>query len=420
MSILSFFNKKEESLSSDETNISSVDIKDKKDGETYIAWGHRVCAIVSGSHIILPTFLKRAYNYSHCEQINDICLQNKHRKEIEENIANENNELEDLIQQLNSSNQEIEENKNRIEDRKREMAKITEEGYKPNKDARMKLRIGLIVLIPITIYLFLFYSSTFYSAFFRNSDKVTNVFTSMFDPNAIANAFNDGFMELLLVLSAPVIFLGLGYILHYFAIQKERIRYLKMAIIVGFTFCFDCLLAYLIGKTLHELGVMTGSIPEGDIYNLSKAVKDPNIWAVIFCGFVVYMIWGLVFDMIMSAYDRLDLNKTKIEAINKQVAGYDQKIKDLKQTNSNQQKDKTKKENEINKLKLDLTQTTWFNKDTIKKDMTDFFTGWITQMSIIGCSSKDQSDVSHINDITIKKLFDEPLKQQSVQKDTNG
>ena len=46
----------------------------------------------------------------------------------------------------------------------------------------------------------------------------------MFDPQALSKAMSEGIMELLFVLSAPIIFLGLGYSLHIFTQQKKKIE----------------------------------------------------------------------------------------------------------------------------------------------------------------------------------------------------
>ena len=49
------------------------------------------------------------------------------------------------------------------------------------------------------------------------------------------------------------------------------------------------------------------------------AIHDINSWAVIFCGFIVYIIWGIVFDQCMDAYDKMDLNKTKLKEIAQKI-----------------------------------------------------------------------------------------------------
>ena len=119
----------------------------RQEGETYRHWGLRVCAIASGSCYVLKPYLHNVYNYIHKEQ-ND-CKQRQQDKK-------------DRISELNVEKKEL---KNKA--------------YEVNKTAKLKLILGLIILVPLTFYLFLFYSSTFYSAFFKDFGASANVLNSM-------------------------------------------------------------------------------------------------------------------------------------------------------------------------------------------------------------------------------------------------
>ncbi len=412
MDLSSLFKNKENTsnVESVNSNISSYGSyspsnNDKNEKETYKHWGLRTCAIVSGSSYVLPVYLRSAFNLMYNEQVNNQEEQNRKVIQLQGGITQENNNLDAMQEDLTSCRNDIENSKSKISELISEKNSIIRKGYQVNKDAKMKMIIGLLVLLPITIYLFLFYSSTFYSAFFRRVEDVKNVFTSMFDPNALAISYNTGIMQLLLILSAPVIFLGLGYLLHYFSIQKEKSKYLKMGIVVVFTFMFDCLLAFLIGKSLHNLAVIIGSLPQNDVYGISQAVEDPNIWAVIFCGFVVYMIWGLVFDMVMTAYDKLDLNRSELRSIEQKQNDIEVLISNLKQEIKDKEEKITKKKNDIVKMNSQITNKVWIDYRIIKKEMTNFFSGWIAQMAILGQSYTEQDEAKKIFNDAIETLI---------------
>jgi hypothetical protein len=68
------------------------------------------------------------------------------------------------------------------------------------------------------------------------------------------------------------------------------------------TFSFDGLLAFIIEKKIYDFN-RTPTTPD---FNFRIAIKEPEFWMIIFAGFVVYLIWGLVFDFIMKEYDNLD------------------------------------------------------------------------------------------------------------------
>lgn len=259
-------------------------------GETYHHWGLRVCAIVDGSSFTLAPYLHNVYNYIYNEQVNNQALQETQRKELECQIEQKNNDIDNLKKQLENNREQKENCKSRIAELREEKKKIENEKYCVNKEAKLKLIIGLVILIPLTFYLFLFYSSTFYSAFFKDFTANADVLNSMFDAEALNKAFAASITELGFVLCAPIIFMGLGFALHFFTIQKGKMKYLKMVAILCVTFIFDAILAYMIGKHLHEMAVIIGTAPLDSTYGLSEALSDINTWAVIFCGFIVYII----------------------------------------------------------------------------------------------------------------------------------
>jgi hypothetical protein len=94
------------------------------------------------------------------------------------------------------------------------------------------------------------------------------------------------------------------------------------------TFLFDGLLAYIIEKKIYEFNKTPDSAP----YDLNIALGESEFWMIIFAGFVVYIIWGLVFDFVMKEFEnidkirafirgkkekQIDLEKLKVDIINK-------------------------------------------------------------------------------------------------------
>ena len=319
-------------------------------GETYEQWGTRICGIVTGRLTALPPYLQKVYNSIYNEQADNIELQKTARANTQAEIERTNEEIRVVNEKIEGVNSDIEDTLKKIEELKDERQEIKCGKEKVNKEQRLKLVIGLVIIIPLTFYLFLFYSSTFYSAFFRDPSSLTTVMNSMFDSNALANAYADGVAELGFVLSAPIIFLGLGFALHFFSIQEGKMKYLKMASILLVTVMFDCILAYKIGEQMHTFGIIIGQYPIGEEYTVNMALHDINTWAVIFCGFIVYVIWGIVFDMCMSAYDKMDLNKTRLDSIKKEIDDLEQKIKAEKEKIQNLKQQETDAKNRVKRV----------------------------------------------------------------------
>lgn len=365
----------------------------RRQGETYEQWGTRICGIVSGSHVALPPYLHKVYNYIYREQADNVELQKVARINTQAEIERKNEEIHVINGKIDEAKLNIDETNKKIEELKVERQEIRAGKEKVNKEQRLKLIIGLIIIIPLTFYLFLFYSSTFYSAFFRDPSSMTTVMNSMFDSNALANAYADGIAELGFVLSAPIIFLGLGFALHFFSVQEGKMKYLKMGAILLVTVMFDCILAYKIGEQMHTFGIIIGQHPIGEEYTVNMAFHDINTWAVIFCGFIVYVIWGIVFDMCMTAYDKMDLNKTRLENIKKEIEGYEQKIKNEKENISNLRQQETNAKNRVKDLMAKLGHEVYIDYTAIRTEMNNFFAGWIKMMQVLSIE-QDMQDVA--------------------------
>lgn len=369
--------------------------ENRRQGETYEQWGTRICGIVSGSLTALPPYLHKVYNYIYNEQAENIELQKAARANTQAEIERKNEEIRVINEKIENANSNIGETNKKIAELKAERQEIKSGKEKVNKEQRLKLIIGLIIIIPLTFYLFLFYSSTFYSAFFRKPETMTDAINAMFDSNALANAYIDGIAELCFVLSAPIIFLGLGFALHFFSVQEGKIKYLKMAVILLVTAMFDCILAYMIGKQLHDVQVLMRIIPKGK-YTAGMAVTDINTWAVIFCGFIVYVLWGIVFDMCLSAYDKMDLNKTRLENIKKEIEDLEQKIKAEKDNIQNLKQQELEAKNSVKDLMAKLGHEVYIDYAAIRTEMNNFFAGWIKMMQVLSIGQDMQDEASII------------------------
>lgn len=377
----------------------------RQEGETYHHWGLRVCAIADGGCLTLKPYLHNVYNYIHREQVENEALQEEERRKVRCQIEQKQNDIGVLNGQLNDCKQKQEDKKDKISELNEEKRELRNRAYEVNKAAKLKLIIGLVILIPLTFYLFLFYSSTFYSAFFKDFSASDSVLNAMFDAQALSKAIASSVTELGFILCAPVIFMGLGFCLHFFAIQKLWTKYFKMAAILCVTFVFDAILAYMIGKNLHTMAVIIGTADLDSTYGLAEATSDINTWAVIFCGFIVYIIWGIVFDMTMSAYGQLNLNSINIKAIEGQVKILETEIDEEKQKEQALNNQINSLNNNIAELTLQLSRTVIINKNAIRTEMTNFFTGWAAQMNVLGKNQQEQQDAHETFENTINTLL---------------
>ena len=160
--------------------------------------------------------------------------------------------------------------------------------------------------------------------------------------------------------------------------------------IITVTFIFDAILAYMIGKHLHEIEVIIGTASLGSTYGVTDALSDINSWAVIFCGFIVYIIWGIVFDMTMTAYNKLDLNKVRTKSIDKSIEDTQNLLKQEKNNESSLEKNVHELNNQIESIVSQISNKVLIDKSAIRTEMVNFFSGWMAQMNVLGLSSDEQ------------------------------
>lgn len=374
-------------------------------GETYHQYGVRTCGVVQGSEYSLPPYLQKIYFSMKTAQINDEVLQAQHRSQKQSNIDNKAIQKQGLIRQRYRIRSSIEEARDSIKEKNKAINELNNSvEVKSNKDEKLKRNIGIIILILLTLYLFVFYSSTFYSAFFRNPETITDVMNAMLDAKALSIAANAGITELLFCILAPIIFLGLGFILHVFSKEKGVGKYIKMSLIVIVTLMFDMILSYKIGDQLHQMSVITGSAPIGEQYYISMAVKDINCWAVIFLGFISYIIWGLLFDMTMDAHQKIDERTTQKKSLQKQIAYLQANIRSDQARESVIDGNIIDIDVQISNLKATLTDYV-ITYSNIKTELNNFFTGWLAQLSLLGKSNDDKQRAQALFDSTVSGLI---------------
>lgn len=351
----------------------------KRPAETYVQYGTRICGKVTGSPVAFSVMLQKIYNAERHRQVGDEVLQAQRKAEIRSKmdeadggIAKEKAKMahtEEAMGDLEKSKSELEE----------QYLEAKHKNGQVNKMARMKMIVGILILLPLTVYLFSFYTKTFQKGF----ENLMDTFTIYF---------------------APIIFFGLGFALHFFSVQENKMKYLKIAAVLVATFVFDCILAYNIAEAEYNEWAMN-QLDDVPPYSVAMAVSDLHVWGVIFCGFVAYIIWGIVFDMTMTAYEDMRSNKKEMEQVKV-------KITDVKSKIAEKQKDllgiKSKMadlESQKRKLAISLAEDVHIDLQVIHTALSDFHAGWMGLMPALGLTSEQQNEVKSIYDNTKKVLF---------------
>lgn len=227
---------------------------------------------------------------------------------------NQQNTIQSEIKALDSNKSEWEK---KIEELEIEKIKV-KSGDAPTNDY-VPFVIGTFIVILLTLYLFVFYSSSGYSAFYG----VQEGSLGFINANVFAEAKNKGGGLLAMIILFPVIFLGLGFLIHD-ALDKRK--YLFIFGLLSFTLIVDAIIGYKIAQSIHNNEFSAGL--NNELWNFSMIYTDINFYLVLALGFVVYVIWGALLHYVLNKY--IELQPDKI--IELKINNIDIKLNDLKKT----------------------------------------------------------------------------------------
>lgn len=366
---------------------SIVDIKPDQQLEEKISFrrfGFVQAGAMRGRTEGLKVCLDAVYEQHMAEMQRDENKQEELRKPFKVTLQELLGANEGLTSQINMYETEfIPARKTRVEELKKDIIDIRKnpEQYTGVQVVKPGFYIGVFILLLLSIYLFIFYSSASYSAFFKEFKLDDIVITkAIFDANAIGSALKDGVTELIFILTIPFVFIGLGYLIHKFQEAKGFIKYAKIAALLVITFIFDSIIAYEITEKIYNIkreNDLAGNLPD---FSVSLAFKNVSFWLVIFAGFVVYLIWGFVFDFVMEAHSKLDIVKVNIKMKREQISTLEQEINQYRNMITELKISNEKNNAEIKKVRH-IIEGTIIHPKAVKEALSQFMVGWYGWLS---------------------------------------
>lgn len=356
-------------------------------GETYQQWGARWAGQTNAQQVALTPALNSVVLAIKQEQAGDETEQKRYKANIQAEIDTNQNNIDAENAKIRQHNDIIAGLDETIENKKKEISEI-KEGNKKRPMAKIYFWLGAILCVFLAIYLFIFYSSASYSAFFRTDDTM-DVGSAIFYPQAFNDAIATSIEQFLLILLMPMIFLGLGFLVHQYAKKQGAEKYLKTTALYVITFIFDALLAFEISEKMYI------PTPDAPNYTMSMAFESPNFWIIIFAGFIAYVIWGLLFDFTMDAFSEMSEGKVTIKRLEKEIVDARNIISSEQQKINNSNSAITHLQNVITNLRAKLAVGVLYDINAIKQEINNFFQGWIGYMAL---TSRPQSDLDNAKD----------------------
>lgn len=295
---------------------------------TYYQSGYGASIKASGESVTFGVGLRNLYNSFEDQCRKQLSEQRRLKQPYTEEQEKNKTELKKRDTAISIIEDQIKNTSHLVEEKKSDMinVRLNPEKYGIDADKRPKAQfyIGLLLLLPITIYLFVFYISASYSSFFKDFETAS-LTAAIFDANAFSNALSHGMLAAIFVGTIPFVFMGLGYLVHMFHKIKGWEATMKLVTLFILTFLFDVILAYLIEKKIFTFNALVGQ--EFTPYD---AIQSVNFWGIIFAGFVVYVIWGLVFDFIMKEHENVDKIRAFIRVRKDEIKNLNASLEELK------------------------------------------------------------------------------------------
>ena len=190
--------------------------------------------------------------------------------------------------------------------------------------------IASFITLMLTLYLFVFYSSSGYSALYG----VKPGSLGFLNANVFRDATQKGPGVVALVILFPVIFLGLGFLIHDALEKNKKLKenkqpsqYGGIIALLFITLVADAFIGYKISEGVHNNAFNAGT--KSDMWKTSMVFSDINFYLVLILGFVVYVIWGFLIHFVLShPYLKSQNEKVRLmlELITQRIA---EKRKDL-------------------------------------------------------------------------------------------
>jgi len=315
----------------------------------------------------------------------------KKLQQLNKEIDTNNNFIEKI------RNERIPELETKIADKKTELKDLKQ---KPSEDYNIKKdKLNLFVISSVWFllipYLFVFYSSAIYSAFFRDFKAYkTTLFNSILYPKTYSEAFYMGETVFMFVVLGPVVFLAISIILHKsisdFHLTKNKVIFFSISAVILF---FDFILAYHISEKIYNAESLI-SFTNQDSYSVSKAIFNSNFWLIMMFGLVAYVIWGILYHYFDS--DRAVNNKSKSlkHSIEQEIKDYLNQIDDLKKEIIGYENRNYELQIELSKLSTEK-EIISINKYELTKVLSEYTIGWMQYLSKAGLGSliKDVQDI---------------------------
>lgn len=391
-------------------NVIDVSNQTRRGDETYSQFGFRVAGLSEGNpHMLTPCLQSVSWGIRK-EQAEDAELQQELQKKLSAKKIELETERKSKEEELEACKEKQKDIAVDIQTQKNKLADLEDSRYKRNRDAWITLIITTVILVPFTVYFFIFYSSVAYSAFFKEFDISSldnggdfKLSQAIFDAAAFPNAWNDGWGELLFILFMPIIFLAFGFVMNRWERENGWPKYVKIPFLVLIAFIFDLLLSYAICEKIYNLNTLM-SLDSQPPYSIPLAFQDPHFWVIIFLGFISYLIWGFVFGYFVKSWENLDLNQIRKKELENKIVQLQEDLKAEEINGSNLKNQISNIGSKLLEIDSQMSVGTRYDLAKLSLELHNFFTGWQQYLAGLHCTESEKQGATEIFNKVIETI----------------
>lgn len=334
-------------------------------------FGYETAGSVKGDPDVFASYLQRILNGDLVEN-NYTGFNEEERKERVEQIKELENKLKEKEEANEKVQAEIKSKEKEIDKYKKELFQSWEaktkdqEKLKNETFSRLKFTLNLFILAMLSIYLFFFYVSAAYKALYVDFQGIAERIaqgegTGSIMPSAreLAEALQYNY----LLFVVPFVFYAFGWAFHVLLELKHQAKYAFLSMLVAVTFTVDFLLAMIISNNTENAKGLMG-LPT------TPWSQSPTFYIILFLGFLVYIIWSILFDSMLREWDKRQAS----DNIRKILSHLQSEVKILKARLI----DVTVIKNKIADYREDASTLMHGN---LKKYLDQFSSGWIAYLS---------------------------------------
>jgi hypothetical protein len=194
-----------------------------------------------------------------------------------------------------------------------------------------------IIFLGLTISLIVFYSSAWYSVIFEdigsdsnNIGKEYGLISTIINPFYIAQVVNENnnYIGLLYSFSLTCLPFAVGLIFHSALVKKTSKSITIAALSILLALALDVVIAYSIVKKIFEYRQGLGLNPDVD-FSFVMCFSDVIFYIILLIGFVTYLLWGVVYEMMLHHTNDITSRKGRISAIRDIIKKHQNKKKEI-------------------------------------------------------------------------------------------